>query len=214
MITLKPTSDNLYNVEYPGSLTAIGDNPSEQFLRSLLLKEPYNLGAHMALSDLLMDRDDVEEACEQRLMGAQMTLDALSEDEAMEINMSHEKNHVFVEIIFLSGYDHYVFGDFEMAAAMFETVMELDPEDHFGAALPLTYCYIALGEWELFEEHYSPALFSRLEAELIEAWAAQRQNKSFTISVSLRDELSNHQSELWQATEHLWMAFPEFLATK
>jgi len=62
-------------------------------------------------------------------------------------------------------------GDFELAAAMFELLLDLDPEDHLEATQPLAYCYIVLEEDELFDEIIDDISDKYPEKAILKMWS-------------------------------------------
>ena len=57
-----------------------------------------------------------------------------------------------LEVIHASAIDHFLINDFEMSTAMLELLLELDPEDHLEAIILLAFNYLAMEEYELFDE--------------------------------------------------------------
>jgi hypothetical protein len=70
-----------------------------------------------------------------------------------------------------SAIDHFLFYEFEMAAALFETLLELDEEDHLGATSTLAWCYVALDELDSFEEILPDLDDKSAEKALLSLWA-------------------------------------------
>ena len=54
-----------------------------------------------------------------------------------------------LELLKRSAIDHFLVGDFEMAAGMMEMLLDMDPEDHLETTKPLAFCYLALEDYEL-----------------------------------------------------------------
>lgn len=83
-----------------------------------------------------------------------------------------------LELLKSSAIDHFLVGDFEMAAGMFEMILDMDPEDHLEATKPLAYCYVALGEYELFDEVINDISDKYPEKEILKLWSEFRRNGS------------------------------------
>lgn len=93
-----------------------------------------------------------EDACDARYKAFQQIVEALPEDEAVELDFSHSNTRAAIEIIYGSAVDNFLVGDVELAAAQLELLLECDSEDHIEATPQLALCYIALEEWECLEE--------------------------------------------------------------
>lgn len=187
MITFTPAGDNLFNIE------------SDLDFKALLNQ-----------SEKLLEEGDVEGACQLRLNTAIAALEAIdSQDDDVELDMENTDNHPFVEIISNSGLDHYLICDFDTAAAMFETVLELDSEDHLGVIAPLAYCYVALEEQESLEEIADLIQFSKLEQNFFDGFSKFIAGQKVNFSEQLKEELSNPDSELRAKLGHLILNFPQ-----
>ncbi|MDR2937241.1 MAG: tetratricopeptide repeat protein [Rikenellaceae bacterium] len=121
-------------------------------LTAALENYPYHFEGALALATLHTVAGDLEKACNVRYRACQHILDLLPDDEEEECNLDWEarENQAAMELLHASAIDHVLIGDFELAAALFETLLEFDPEDHFEASKTLVFCYIALEERELF----------------------------------------------------------------
>ena len=93
-----------------------------------------------------------EEACNVRYKAFQQFVEVLPEDEAVELDFSHQNTRSAIEIVYGSAVDNFLAGDVELAAAQLELLLECDSEDHIEATPQLALCYIALEEWECLEE--------------------------------------------------------------
>ncbi len=135
-------------------LAAGGLAPADAVARltATLEKYPYHFEAALALAALHTAAGDLEKACNTRYGACQHILDLLPDDESEEVNLVWEsrENQAAMELLYASAIDHVLIGDFELAAGLFETLLEFDPEDHFDASKILVFCYIALDEEELF----------------------------------------------------------------
>ncbi len=95
---------------------------------------------------------DLEQACEIRFKAAQTLQEALPEDEEIVLEWEDENSRAALEVLYLSGIDNFLVADYELSSALLEMSLDLDPEDHFEATNLLAYNYLALGEYELFDE--------------------------------------------------------------
>ncbi|MFI3258738.1 MAG: tetratricopeptide repeat protein [Rikenellaceae bacterium] len=103
-------------------------------------------GAH------LQSEGKIEQACNLRF-GAVQRLQELIDDEAeVMLEWSDENSRAALQIIYLSAIDHFLINDFEISSALLELDLELDPEDHLECYNLLSYNYLAMGEYELFDE--------------------------------------------------------------
>ena len=93
-----------------------------------------------------------EEACNIRYLAFQHIVEALPEEEGIELDWEHANTRAAMEIIHASAIDNLLAGDAELAAAQLELLLECDSEDHTEATPQLALCYIALGEWDCLEE--------------------------------------------------------------
>lgn len=117
-------------------------------------------------------RGDFRSACSERYEAFRLIVDVLPEDEAVELDRNHANTRAGLEIIYGSTIDNYLAGDFELAAAQAEMLLDCDPEDSMGATPTLALCYIALGEWDCFDD-ILPDIDDRSALHaLLEAWAS------------------------------------------
>ena len=100
----------------------------------------------------LESEGDFEGACNARYKAFQQIVEVLPEDEAAELDFSHQNTRAAIEIIYGSAVDNFLAGDIELSAAQLELLLECDSEDHIEATPQLALCYIALEEWECLEE--------------------------------------------------------------
>lgn len=185
-------------------------------------------------------RGDFRSACSERYEAFRLIVDTLPEDEAVELDRSHANTRAALEIIYGSAIDNYLAGDFELAAAQAEMLLDCDPEDSLGATPTLALCYIALGEWECFDDILIDLDDRSALKPLLESWASfLRTGKTDPQAVAnlrrhratvaelraadhptddayLRDISSEHPSqaalarELWLQCEPVFALYPEF----
>ena len=201
----------------------------------------YNFVRHKERIDKLVAEGRYDEACEARYEAFQVALDALPEDEAMPLRWEHGNSRAVVSIIYGSAIDHFRIGDVEMAMAQLEMLLDCDPEDHFEAINLLALCYVAMDEWEAFDDIVIDLSDKSAEAVVARLWASHRREGMDGALLSLlksrhkayyaeliavehpddeqfrRDIASDRPSqaaearEWWLLTEPLWREFSEFI---
>ena len=201
----------------------------------------YNFVRHKERIDKLVADGRYDEACEARYEAFQVALDALPEDEAMPLRWEHGNSRAVVSIIYGSAIDHFRIGDVEMAMAQLEMLLDCDPEDHFEAINLLALCYVAMDEWEAFDDIVIDLSDKSAEAVVARLWASHRRGGMDGALLSLlksrhkayyaeliamehpddeqfrRDIASDRPSqaaearEWWLLTEPLWREFSEFI---
>lgn len=199
-----------------------------------------DLVRRLALSREEERRGDFRSACNERYEAFQLIVDTLPEDEAVELDRNHANTRAGLEIIYGSTIDNYLVGDFELAAAQAEMLLDCDPEDSMGATPTLALCYIALGEWDCFDDILFDLDDRSALRPLLEAWASfvrtgkadaqalanLRRHRAVadelraadhpTDDAYLRDISSERPSqaalarELWLQCEPVMMLYPEF----
>lgn len=97
-------------------------------------------------------RGDYLAACQVRYEAFGWLVDALPDDEPTPMEWSDPNTQAALETVRDSAADNFVVGDFELAAAQLEMLLDCDGEDHTGATPALALCYAALGEWECLDE--------------------------------------------------------------
>ncbi len=131
-----------------------------------------DLVRRLALSREEERRGDFRSACNERYEAFRLIVDTLPEDEAVELDRNHANTRAGLEIIHGSTIDNYLAGDFELAAAQAEMLLDCDPEDSLGATPTLALCYIALGEWDCFDDILFDLDDRSALKPLLEAWAS------------------------------------------
>lgn len=221
-----PTAENTYTLELPA-----GENTLYDFAE--ILKR----------SRRCERKGEIEKACDMRFEAFQRLAEIIPDDEEIILDWDNKPSRGAMELLQATAIDHFLAGDFEMAAAMLELLLELDPEDHMEATKQLAYSYIALEEHEMFDEIINDISDKYPEKEIIKLWSEFRRTgtlpdgelthlkrnlrqlyKEFTAQEHpadgqyLEDIESGRPSkeavarEIWLQTEHLWSAFPDFIA--
>ena len=129
--------------------------------------------------------------------------EVLPEDEAMALRWEHGNSRAAISILYGSAVDHFRIGDLEMTMAQLEMLLECDPEDHFEGVNLLALCYIAMDEWDAYEELSIDLTDKSAEAVIARLWASFR--KHGTIDSSLLGLLGSRHKAYYAeitATEH------------
>ena len=126
--------------------------------------------------DRLVAEGRYAEACEARYEAFLSFAEVLPEDEAMPLRWEHANSRAALSILYGSAADHFRIGDLEMCMAQLELLLDCDPEDHFEAVNMLALCYVAMGEWEAFEELTLDLTDKSAEAVVARLWASYRRD--------------------------------------
>ena len=149
----------------------------------------YNFVRSKATIDRLVSDARYSEACEARYEAFLVLAEALPEDEALPLSWNHANSRAAVSILYGSAVDHFRIGDLEMAMAQLALLLDCDSEDHFEGVNLLALCYIAMEEWEAFEELTIDLTDKSAEAVIARMWASfVRDGK---VDASLRKLLSS-----------------------
>lgn len=114
--------------------------------------DDFDFAAEFARSQRQEAERDFEGACNTRLHAFQRLVEIIPDEGETVLDWEDENVQAAVMTGYCSGIDHFLVGDWEMAAAIFETLLDIDPEDHTEATIPLAYVYIAMGEYESFDD--------------------------------------------------------------
>ncbi|HIW53140.1 MAG TPA: hypothetical protein H9919_06950 [Candidatus Alistipes excrementipullorum] len=124
----------------------------------------------------LQERDkNIEEACNERFHAFQRIVELIPENEEINLEWEHANTRAALETVYASAVDHFLIDDFEMAAGMLEMLLDLDPEDHTECVALLAFCYVAMEEYELFDEIVNDISDKLPEKHLLLMWASFRQ---------------------------------------
>ena len=178
-------------------------NPTEDQTFELEGRGRYNFVRHKERVDKLVAEGRYAEACEARYEAFQVVMEALPEDEAMPLSWEHANSRAAVSIIYGSAVDHFRIGDVEMAMAQLEMLLECDPEDHFESINLLALCYVAMEEWEAFDDIVIDLTEKSADAVVARLWASYRREGSVDKALLslLKSRFKAFYSELI-ATEH------------
>lgn len=147
-------------------------NPTPDQTFELEGRGEYNFVKHKEHIDALIAEERFAEACEARYQAFQLLADILPEDEAMPMRWEHANSRAAVVILHGSAMDHFRIGDLEMAMAQLEMLLDCDPEDHLEGINLLALCYIAMEEWEAYEDIEIDLTEKSAEAVVARLWAS------------------------------------------
>ena len=147
-------------------------NPTPDQTFELEGRGEYNFVKHKEHIDALIAEERFAEACEARYQAFQLLADILPEDEAMPLRWEHANSRAAVVILHGSAMDHFRIGDLEMAMAQLEMLLDCDPEDHLEGVNLLALCYIAMEEWEAYEDIEIDLTEKSAEAVVARLWAS------------------------------------------
>ena len=164
----------------------------------------YDFAAILRHSYQLQEQEqNIEAACNERFHAFQRLVEMIPEDEDIILEWEHAPTRAALELIYASAVDHFLINDFEMAAGMFEMLLELDPEDHTGCIVTLAFCCIAMEEYELYDEVAFDISDKQPEKYLLTIWSEFRRTGAIPVG-ELRHLATKHKSffEEFRATEH------------
>lgn len=159
---LKPTGYDSYVIEYAADDAADG----------------IDFAAALAESKRQERDRDFEGACNTRLRAFQQLVDLIPEQGETQLEWEDANSRAALTVGYGSGIDHFLAGDWEMAAAIFEMVLELDPEDHLEATVPLAYAYIALEDFESFDDIINDVNDKHIDKVILTLWSEYRRTGS------------------------------------
>ena len=151
-------------------------NPTSDQTFELEGEGRYNFVRCKGLIDKLVAEGRYAEACEARYEAFLALAEALPEDEAMPLSWEHANSRAALSILYVSAVDHFRIGDLEMCMAQLELLLDSDSEDHFEAVNLLALCYVAMEEWEAFDDLALDLTDKSAEAVVARLWAAYRRN--------------------------------------
>lgn len=151
-------------------------NPTPDQTFEILGDGEYNFSAVLARARQLQREGDVEAACNERFRAFQRIEELLPEGEEINLEWSHRNTQAALEVIHASAIDHFLIDDFEMSAAMLELLLDLDPEDHLEASELLAFDYVAMEEYELFDEVVNDISDKYASRQILMLWSAFRRD--------------------------------------
>ncbi|MFI3277295.1 MAG: tetratricopeptide repeat protein [Rikenellaceae bacterium] len=120
----------------------------------------------------LQQTGDIEGACNLRFAGVQTLHELLPEGDEVLLEWAHTNSRAAIEVVYLCAIDHFLISDFEISSALLELALELDPEDHLEASNLLCFDYLAMGEYELFDEVINDVSDKHASRALLLLWSS------------------------------------------
>ncbi len=157
-VTLSPTTDQTYVIDY------VEDGS----------KETFDFRKELELSRTQEKEKNFELACNTRFKAFQRLVELLPEGEEIVLEWENEACQAAIETVYNSAIDHFLVGDWEMCAGQLEMLLELDPEDHMEATIILAYTYIAMEEYESFDEVINDVNDKYIDKVILNLWSEFR----------------------------------------
>lgn len=161
----------------------------------LVGRQEYDFVAVQRRAERLQSENRIEEACNVRYAAVQRLVEVLPEDEEIVLEWSDRNSRAALEVVEASARDHLLIGDYEMAAALAEMALDLDPEDHLEVVILAAFCYVALGEYELFDEIAADISDKAAEKQILALWASFR--RTGTLHADALKQLRQHYPEYY-----------------
>lgn len=136
-----------------------------------------NFSKILAQSKEMQQSGDIEGACNLRFEAVQTLHELLPDDEEIMLEWKHTNSRSAIEILHLSAIDHFLINDFEISSALLELSLDLDPEDHLEVSELLAYDYLAVGEYELFDEVINDISDKYASRSLLLLWSSFLRDK-------------------------------------
>lgn len=156
---LKPTGDDTYIIAYV---------PSEG-------GDDFDFARELEHSRKQEESRDFEGACNTRLHSFQRLVELIpDEGEPIALDWEDDDSQAAIVTGYCSGIDHFLAGDWEMAAAIFEMLLDIDPEDHLEATIPLAYTYIAMEEYESLDDIINDVNDKHIDKVILTLWSEFR----------------------------------------
>ncbi len=151
---LRPTGDDTFVITYTAS-------PG---------KEDFDFADDLALSRRQEAQKDFEGACNTRLGSFRRLVELVPDEGETILEWEDDNSQAALLTGYSSGIDHFLVGDWEMAAAIFEMLLELDPEDHLEATIHLAYTYLAMREFDSFDEIINDVNDKHIDKAILTLW--------------------------------------------
>ena len=133
-------------------------------------------------------------ACELRFDAVQRFMDTVGE-ESPRLDWEDKNTRSLIELCYRSAADHLQVGETEMAAALWECVIDMDEEDHFEANVMLAFVYVALEDWDCLESARFSISSKTPEYHLLALWESYV--RSGEVDRGALKELSSRHKEWW-----------------
>lgn len=207
----EPQPDNSFRIVHSGGYYALSSvmlkiktgelspEDAKAQLKDMLRKYPWHFEAALRLSEYYTQEGAFEEACDVRFRACQHLMELLPEEEDAEpVVLDFENKETLYPLLLLQGsaIDHFLACDFEMAAALLETLLDMDEEDHLDVSQTLAYCYVALDEQDSLEAVLSDLDDKSPEKMLVRIWAQKRFGGS--VEKQLTDEFKKKFPDIYR----------------
>lgn len=167
--TLSPTPDQTFRIEGRGD---------------------YDFSRTLRRADEAQRRGAVDEACNLRFHAFQRLAELIPDDEEVILEWEHPNTQAALRLLYGSAVDHFLIDDFELSAAMLELLLDLDPEDHEEATWLLAFDYVALADYDAFDEVINDVSDKYPEKPLLALWSEYRRRGVLPAGEAIR--LRNH----------------------
>lgn len=159
-------------------------------------------GSALRRSQALDREGRAEEACRMRFDAVQR-LDDLLGDDPVALDWADGATRSCLELIYASAADHFAIGDAEMAAALWERLLELDEEDHTEAVVMLAFCYVELEDYDCLDDALFDISSKSPEYSLLALWREFRRTGGIDVD-ALRALRTRHRAwyDEFTAEEH------------
>ena len=117
---------------------------------------------------------NIEAACNTRYHAVQRLEELLPDSGEVIFEWEDDNSQAALEVVYCSAIDHFLIGDWEMAAAMLEMLLELDPEDHLEATTRLAYTYIAMEEYDSYDDIADDLNDKSVDRAILTLWSEFR----------------------------------------
>ena len=216
--------------------------PTQPDLYGIECAEGFSFAATLRTAARQEEQGEFDKACATRFEAVSLLADVLGEEE-IEFDWNDSEARAAVGCASASAVDLLLAGEWELSAATAELALSLDGEDHNGTTQTLAWAYLALGDMECFhdieidldeksdykavmniwtaiaEQRDAKSAVAHLRSrhpELYAEFCAEEHpiTEAYTIDLeSERPSRATRARRLWFATEVLWNAFPEVVAT-
>ena len=150
------------------------------------------------------------EAAQMRFDAVQALLDKLGEEDIL-LDWEDRPTRAAIELIYVAAADQLIIGEVETAAALWEVLLSVDEEDHMSASVPLAFCYVALEDYDCWEEIMFSISSKSPEYHLLTLWAEYRRTGG--IEQNSLHELRTRHKDWWREfTSEEHPADEEYLA--
>ena len=126
----------------------------------------------------------------------------LGDDDEVRLEWGNENSRAAIQLVHLSAIDHFLINDFEISSALLELLWS-STRDHIEASNPLAYDYLAMGEYELFDEVINDISDKHASRTILLLWSGFLRDGALPTGelYSLKSRFSSYHNE-FIADEH------------